>query len=104
MAVDYADVEIRGGDVVYCDPPYYGTKQYKAIGAFDFERFWAYLRGLTERGIAWYCSEYTQPQVECVEVGSVTKRVLLSAQNNSLRSTERLFTNRHGEERLYSIF
>lgn len=35
----YTDVELRPGDLVYCDPPYRGTTEYKGVAPFDFDVF-----------------------------------------------------------------
>lgn len=47
--LDYRDVPIQHGSVVYADPPYAGTTQYNHE-TFDSEAFWEYMRLLANRG------------------------------------------------------
>lgn len=46
--LDYRDVEIQDGAVVYCDPPYANATGY-SIGAFNSDEFWMYMRELSKR-------------------------------------------------------
>ena len=46
--LDYHDVEIPDGAVVYCDPPYVNTTGY-TVGQFDTNEFWNYMRQLSKR-------------------------------------------------------
>lgn len=55
---DYRDVVIPPGAVVYCDPPYCNTKQYKAVGTFDHAAFYDWL---LSRHYPVFVSEYTMP-------------------------------------------
>lgn len=45
--LDYHDVEIPDGAVVYCDPPYANTTGY-TVGQFDTNEFWDYMRQLSK--------------------------------------------------------
>lgn len=89
---DYRDAAADfAGDsaVIYCDPPYMGTGGYGID--FDFEKFrnWAaeYPRPL-------FISEYQMPTDAFVSVWEKDTRVTFAAQTNSLRRTERLFTQK----------
>lgn len=42
LTLDYSRVPC--GDIVYCDPPYKGTKGYGAVEPWDPERFWTWAR------------------------------------------------------------
>ena len=59
-SMDYQDVPIPDGAVVYCDPPYKGTKVYGKSGkqTFDHERFYEWC--LT-RDFPVFVSEYQMP-------------------------------------------
>lgn len=48
------------GDVVYCDPPYEGTKEYKD-GNFPHEQFWDTAQRWAELGADVFVSEYNAP-------------------------------------------
>lgn len=57
----------KEGDIVYCDPPYQGTKQYAYSKGFDYEKFWSRCRDLSDRGVYVYVSEHNAPDdFECV--------------------------------------
>lgn len=53
----YEDYEFREGDVVYCDPPYQGTRAEYNKG-FDHDKFWEWVR---TRNYPVYVSEYNAP-------------------------------------------
>lgn len=57
----YEALEVRPGDVVYCDPPYQETTGYKT-GAFDNPTFWKIAEGWTEAGATVFVSEYQAPE------------------------------------------
>lgn len=54
---DYRDVEIRDGDVVYADPPYFGTQRYNTA-PFDHDTFWDWA---DTRPFPVFVSEYNAP-------------------------------------------
>ena len=85
---DYRSVPIPDGAVVYCDPPYRGTKC-GCYGGFDFEEFDAWLASC---GHLCVVSEYTAP-AGCVEVAARQKQCSASANGKSQRVTERLFVH-----------
>ena len=49
MCVDYKDVPIEDGSVVYLDPPYEGTTCKYPNSDMDYARFWDYARDLSGR-------------------------------------------------------
>lgn len=53
---DYRDLMIKEDDIVYLDPPYYGTGQ--QYDGFDHEDFWEWLLKCPAKNI--YISEYTK--------------------------------------------
>ena len=89
LEMDYRDVQLPDGCVVYCDPPYAGTDGYGLHkSAFDQEAFWNWARKC-ERLL--FISEYSAP-VDFVPIVEVPHRSRISATtNNSV--TERLFVH-----------
>ena len=89
LEMDYRDVQLPDGCVVYCDPPYAGTDGYGLHkSAFDQEAFWNWARKC-ERLL--FISEYSAP-VDFVPIMEVPHRSRLNATtNNSV--TERLFVH-----------
>lgn len=45
----YNELEIPNGAVVYCDPPYEGRTKAHHFGVFDYEKFWQWVRELSNR-------------------------------------------------------
>ena len=87
-------MKIPEGAVIYCDPPYRGTNCGKYAG-FDSERFYEWAR----RQDNIYISEYSMPD-DFVVVAEREKVVLSAASSNSLKATERIYTNRRTYERM----
>lgn len=51
--------------VIYCDPPYADTVQYRSD--FDHKRFWKWVREMSKQGHYVYVSEYNAPEdFECI--------------------------------------
>lgn len=48
---DYRDIQIPDGSLVYCDPPYFGTKPYGYANEsnFNYEYFWEWIRKLSKK-------------------------------------------------------
>lgn len=88
----YDLLAIPPASIVYCDPPYAGTTSYST--PFDTEAFWAWARGLAERGHRVFVSEYAAPDgsATCVweKVASSSLSANGKAGGNKL-SVERLF-------------
>ncbi|HJF47574.1 MAG TPA: DNA adenine methylase [Limosilactobacillus oris] len=62
---DYADVQIGKDDVVYCDPPYGNSRDYKDVPEWNPERFHEWYMKCPAKDI--YISEYTPlPDTEIV--------------------------------------
>lgn len=80
---DYRDVEIRGGDVVYCDIPYRGTVGYNGV-EFDHAAFYAWALG---RDFPVFVSEYAMPE----GFACIGERTRLNKMGNKADVTERLF-------------
>ena len=58
---DYKEVmnHVSGKCLIYCDPPYKGTKDYKTN--FDSEEFWEWCRSMSKEGHFVMVSEFTAP-------------------------------------------
>ena len=57
--MDYRNLDIKNGSVIYCDPPYAGTTGYGV--AFDGDLFWEWCRMLSKQGCIVLVSEYSAP-------------------------------------------
>lgn len=61
----YDELEIPNNSIVYCDPPYDGTTQYK--DSFDSSKFWQWCREKAKQGHQIFISEYNAPDdFECL--------------------------------------
>ena len=83
--VDYRQVPVPAGAVVYADPPYAGTADYGID--FDTAGFWSWAR---EQSFPVFVSEYTAP-AGFSEVWSTSKRCVLGSCAHATQTTERLF-------------
>ena len=63
--LDYRDLEIPDGAVVYCDPPYANTTGY-TVGQFDTDEFWEYMRQLSKRCDVYISEESAPDDFECI--------------------------------------
>lgn len=72
--------------VVYCDPPYFGTTDYK--DKIDYDDYWNWIRKISTNNIV-LCSEYNAPEdFECVWSMETTITLNHSGRNNAI---EKLF-------------
>ena len=88
-SLPYYDLEIKEGSVVYCDPPYLGTKRYRT-GEFDHERFWKWAEAVSEHSTV-FVSEYTTLSDFFVPVWEMSTKVTLARKGK--KATEKLFVN-----------
>ena len=87
--LDYRNVEIPDGVVVYADPPYANTTGY-TLGDFDHEVFWDYMRMLSKTHKV-FISEQTAPNdFECIWSKEQT-RTLDYNKENQPKKVEKLF-------------
>ena len=90
ICMDYRDVELPDGCVVYADPPYEGTTSY-AGNAFDSNAFWDYMREISKNHKV-YISELEAPDdFKCIWQKDVRRSLDVNTENRFL-STEKLFT------------
>ncbi len=85
---DYDKIEIKSNAVIYCDPPYSGTAEYKD-GAFDSVAFWQWCREQTKPV---FISEYKAPNDFAI-VAEFEHRSTLSSTNNAKVTIEKIFWN-----------
>ena len=94
-ATDYQDVPIPENSVIYCDIPYKGTNRYAGKGRdFDHERFYQWALRQTQ---PIFISSYDMPKEDFKVIAEYSRIDTLSATNNSLRVTERIFIPRTQE-------
>ena len=83
---DYAEWDVRPGDVVYLDPPYSGTKPYtgahSGLRPFDHVSFWAQCRMWRESGAYVYVSEFSAPE-DWTPIWSLERKVGLGEQSGA---------------------
>lgn len=88
--LDYRDVEIPNGSIVYADPPYANTTTYQGQ-KFDSEAFWEYIRQISKHNQV-FISEQTAPDdFECIWEKPFT-RTLDRNKDNQFKVVEKLFT------------
>lgn len=94
-ATDYQDVPIPENSVIYCDIPYKGTSRYAGKGRdFDHDRFYQWALRQTQ---PIFISSYDMPKEDFKVIAEYSRTDTLSATNNSLRVTERIFIPRTQE-------
>ena len=88
--LDYHDVDIPNGSIVYADPPYANTTTYQGQ-KFDSEAFWEYMRQISKNNQV-FISEQTAPDdFECIWEKPFT-RTLDRNKDNQFKVVEKLFT------------
>ena len=88
--LDYRDVDIPNGSIVYADPPYANTTTYQGQ-KFDSESFWEYMRQISKNNQV-FISEQTAPDdFECIWEKPFT-RTLDRNKDNQFKVVEKLFT------------
>ena len=93
--LDYAEVEIPEGSVIYCDIPYEDTNVYNKAEQFDYERFYRWAESQTQPV---FISSYDMPRDRFDCIWESSHRSTLSASANNL-VTERIFVPKHQQER-----
>ncbi len=86
--LDYKDTKNITGYVIYCDPPYFGTKQYGASKDFNHKEFWKWVRKMSANNVV-LVSEHNAPNdFECIWA----QKILRTIDNNKrVETTEKLF-------------
>lgn len=89
LCMNYKDVIVPNGSVVYCDPPYCNTTGY-TTGNFNHEEFWEYMRELSQRCTV-FISEQTAPEDFEPIWQQEVKRTLDYNKDNNFNKVEKLF-------------
>lgn len=86
--MDYRELN-PNGCLVYCDPPYAGTKQFANARDFDYTEFWETMRHWSENNIV-LISELNAPDdFECIWSQEISRSIKASDKS---RAVEKLFT------------
>lgn len=89
---DALTIAPAAGDVVYCDPPYAGTKNYSKTDRLDSEAFWQRALKWAEVGAHVFVSEYSAPgEWECIWEQPLRSSVRVGSAERHI-ATERLYT------------
>jgi DNA adenine methylase len=86
----YSELTIPPNSIIYCDPPYKGTKEYDTKNKFNHDAFWNWCREMSSKGHTVFISEYEAPNdFYCVW----SKEVNVSIRpTKTLKQVEKLFT------------
>jgi len=89
-SIDYRDVQIPDGAIVYCDPPYKGTAEYKEW-MFNHNEFRDYMRELSKTNKV-FISEYSWPD-DFKVIYQFSQASMLSGKGTTEnKHTEKVFT------------
>ena len=90
--MDAWDISPKYGDVVYCDPPYAGTKGFSQTLPMDHSKFWTLAESWASSGVSVFVSEYEAPQGwSCIWERSKRSSVRVGSEDRHM-TIERLFT------------
>ena len=87
----YDEIEIKPNSVIYCDIPYRNTAIYNKE-KFDYDKFYDWCLKQTEPV---FVSEYWMPETDFICIAEKQKTCSLNANNNPLKSIERIFIPKH---------
>lgn len=86
---DYKDLILPACSIIYCDPPYKNTKQYRNSLAFNHTEFWKWCREKSNEGHSVFISEYEAPEdFKCI--WEMPMNISLN-QNKTIKHVEKLF-------------
>lgn len=87
---NYYELQIPPNSIIYCDPPYASTTDYKAVDTFDSQAFFEWCREKRKEGHTVFVSEYqASDDFTCVFEKTVSNP--LSDKNRKAARTEKLF-------------
>ena len=91
ICCDYQDLDIPKNSIIYCDPPYKGSRPYIGENKIIHDEFWEWCRSKVKEGHKVFVSEYNAPNdFKCIwekEVKSSGNRIT----DKKLTATEKLF-------------
>ena len=87
---NYWELEPVQGAVIYCDPPYQGTKQYGYANApkFDYERFWNWVREISKDNYVLVSEQSAPDDFEIIWTKDVKRT---TNKTNDFKATEHLY-------------
>ena len=85
---DYYNCPLPENSLIYCDPPYQGTKQYANAMTFDYEEFWQYMRDWSKNNIVLISEQNAPDDFECIWEQEVSRSIKAADKS---KSTEKLF-------------
>lgn len=91
LTCDYKDAIEPSYDskmVIYCDPPYQGTKQYLNAVDFDYNEFWQTMREWSKHNIVLISEQNAPDDFECIWEQEVSRSIKAADKS---KSTEKLF-------------
>lgn len=93
-SLSYCDVVIDKKTLLYLDPPYKNTVEYKNANNFNHEQFWDYCREMVEKGHIVLISELKAPKdfINILEIDY--KRGLKDKENKNIISKEKVFAHK----------
>lgn len=74
--------------VIYCDPPYKGTKEYRVSNGFDYEKFWQWVRRMSAENVVLVSSNEAPEDFKCIWEKPVSRTI---ASKNTVQAVEKLF-------------
>jgi DNA adenine methylase len=86
---EYYNIDIPQNSLIYCDPPYKGTKEYQFSRGFDYDKFYDWCREMSNIGHTVIISEYNMPEdFKCIWCKELT-----NAMNPTItkKAVEKLF-------------
>lgn len=94
LNLDYRDVPLPDGCIIYADPPYAGTKGY-GFEMFDTNAFWQYMREISKKHMV-FISEQNAPE-DFVSIWSKPLRRIMDVnKENNFFVIENLFVWKEG--------
>lgn len=78
---DYRALEFDQPGIIYCDPPYKNTGQYRTVGTFDFDAFYSWCE---HQANPVFISEYTMPEDRFVPVAAFTVTRKMGARKSNI--------------------
>lgn len=100
LNADYTHFSEQENALIYCDPPYEGTTKYGTSKDFHYERFWDWVRDMSERNIV-LVSEYKAPD----DFTDIYQKQLTTTldKNSRKKDTEKIFVHDNRRE-IYGYF
>lgn len=88
---NYLYLDIPDNSIIYCDPPYKGTTEYK--DKFDYETFYGWCEIMVELGHKVFISEYNMPE-DFICVWSKKVNSSLTKDTGGKQAIEKLFVHK----------